>query len=107
MTERVISRRRFRVQHGQRCNGKGNRMTDEARRSEEAVSDIPWVRARLDDFSGLDFESPIKASKTADSSELSDLFRQAMQLHDESSSENRAFAMLVAITGMYFKPDDR
>jgi hypothetical protein len=84
-------------------------MTDEAsgQSAPKEPIDIPWLRASADDFSNVDFESPIAESKTADCSELSDLFRQAMQSHAEDSAEGRVFSMLSGVTGMYFKPEDR
>jgi hypothetical protein len=87
-------------------------MTDEAPEQDqpsepELPADIPWLRATAQDFLDFDFESPIAESTTADSSELSELFRQAMQANAEDSAAGRAFSMLSAITGMYFKPEDR
>jgi hypothetical protein len=87
-------------------------MTDEAseqseQKEPELPADIPWLRATADDLLDFDFESLIVESKTADCSDLSDLFRQAMQAHADDSSEGRIFSLLWAITGMHFKPQDR
>jgi hypothetical protein len=87
-------------------------MTDEASQQSEPKepelpADIPWLRATANDFLEFDFESPIIESKTADSSELAELLRQAMQANAEDSAAGRVFSMLSAVAGMYFKPEDR
>jgi hypothetical protein len=93
-------------------------MTDEisanadSKDGNESSSVPPWLRATLVDLKALDFESPITSSTTADCGELSELFQTAAQppsasgeLHDTSIA--RVFAMLSAVTGMYFKSEER
>jgi hypothetical protein len=70
---------------------------------------LPWLRATLDDLNDFDFEGPVATSQSADSMELSDLFRVAAgpvgektELPDTPSAH--IFAMLWAVTGMHFKP---
>jgi hypothetical protein len=74
--------------------------------------EIPWLRATPEDLVGLDFEAPLAGPSTADSNDLSDLFHAATQPTDDSTEfadtpKSRIFAMLAALTGMRFKPQDR
>jgi hypothetical protein len=78
--------------------------------SPTAESDAPqgppiWLRASLADLVDLDFEAPIGASQSADSDELSQLFRTAAEsAATERSPETpaaRVFSMLAAVTGMH------
>src|SRR5262249_55157356 len=71
----------------------------------------PWARASLADLADLDFEAPVAESQTADSTELSDLFRKAAgavgengELPDTPSA--RVFNMLAGVPGMAFKPPE-
>jgi len=78
----------------------------------EDVAKAPWLLSTSQDFDGLAFEAPIAASNTADCRELSDRFRAALPAADQGdtnpeTSEGRAYLTLSAITGMYFKPEDR
>ena len=71
----------------------------------------PWARATATDLMGFDFEAPIAGSSAAECQELSDLFRAAIQVSDASAElddtpATRAFTMLSAVNGMYFKPDE-
>jgi hypothetical protein len=67
----------------------------------------PWLRATLDDLLDLDFEAPIAESKSADSAELSDLFRIAANPAENGQTPDtpagRVFSMLWAVTGMHFR----
>ncbi|HEV2570826.1 MAG TPA: hypothetical protein VGU72_03750 [Beijerinckiaceae bacterium] len=65
-----------------------------------------WLHASLSDLVDLDFETPIATSKSADSRELSDLFRTASDRMEDTPAR-RIFHMLSAVTGMMFKPKDR
>lgn len=72
----------------------------------------PWLRATAADLRDLDFESPIAGSTSADTSELSDQFQAAMQSADKTAQPpdmptTRVFTMLSAVSGMYFKPEER
>src|SRR5260370_34406243 len=65
-----------------------------------------WLRATLADLANLDFEAPIAESKSADSHELSDLFRAAAG-ETEDTPAGRVFRILSAATGMAFRPNER
>src|ERR1700722_9800956 len=69
----------------------------------------PWSQASLADLGDIDFEAPIAASQSADSAELSELFRGAANGADGAAldvSATRIFGILAAVTGMHFKPQD-
>jgi hypothetical protein len=69
----------------------------------------PWSQASLADLGDIDFEAPIGASQSADSAELSELFRGAANGADGAAldvSATRIFGILAAVTGMHFKPQD-
>jgi hypothetical protein len=79
----------------------------EPQRSEPTDTLPPvWLRATLADLVGLEFESPIADSKSADSQELGDLFRKAAG-ETEDTPAARVFRMLSAVAGMLFRPKDR
>jgi hypothetical protein len=78
----------------------------------EPAETPPWLRATAADLRDLDFESPIAGSTSADTRELSDQFQAAMQPADKAAQPSdtaatRVFTTLSAITGMYFKPEER
>ena len=98
-------------------------MTDAAENFEEkpvaqnpaSESDAPqgppvWLRASLADLVDFDFEAPISRSTSADSNELSQLFRTAAEnAATDGSPETpaaRVFSMLAAVTGMYLKAQE-
>ena len=68
-----------------------------------------WLRASLGDLSDLDFEAPIAGSHSADAAELGELYRAAAgDVHADGAPETpalRVFAMLSAVLGMHFKPE--
>jgi hypothetical protein len=71
----------------------------------------PWARASVADLADLDFEAPAAESQSAESTELSHLFRRAAgavgengELPDTPSA--RVFNVLAAVTGMLFKPQE-
>ncbi len=80
---------------------------------EQAGSDsppkvFPWLRVSLDDLVGFDFEEPVADSQSADSAELSELFRAAVGAAGQNAEPPdtravRIFSMLWAVTGMYFR----
>jgi hypothetical protein len=74
--------------------------------TENPTAEPAWIRASQDDFAGIDFEAPIRASNKADSRELSDAFEKAAQQNPGTKQEN-VFGFLAALTGMHFKPDDK
>ena len=80
-----------------------------------AESDAPqgppvWLRASLADLVDFDFEAPISRSTSADSNELSQLFRTAAEnAATDGSAETpaaRVFSMLAAVTGMHLKAQE-
>lgn len=80
--------------------------------SEDVAQDasIPWLRASAADLVGLDIEAPIRGCSSADVGTFSDLYREATSPGGEpvsDSAANRVFAMLSAVTGMHFKPQER
>lgn len=79
--------------------------------SAAAVQAPIWLRATPEDVEGLDFEAPITGSVAADCLGLAAQFESAAHLSDAAdrveTASDRVFAILAAITGMYFKPDDR
>lgn len=68
-----------------------------------------WFRASIDDLEGLDFEAPLLGVISADCREISERYRIASQQGDGQveTASTRIFALLTAVTGMYFKPDDK
>ncbi|MGO9134653.1 MAG: hypothetical protein ACLP8A_11500, partial [Methylovirgula sp.] len=90
-------------------------MNENLGNTEEAVSDadqqeiIPWLQATLNDLNGLDFEAPISGIASADTQEISRIFQAASQSTTcvTGDSASRIFAFVAAVTGMYFKPQDR
>jgi hypothetical protein len=74
---------------------------------EQPQPSSPWLRATLDDLVNFDFEAPVAESKSADSAELSDLFRVAASPAEDGqvpdTPAGRVFAMLWAVTGMHFR----
>lgn len=86
--------------------------TQPAGNADEPAKPAPWLRATQADLKNLDFEAPITGSTAADTNELSNLFGAAMQPADKSDQPEdtpatRVYILLSAITGMYFKPEDR
>jgi hypothetical protein len=84
--------------------------TNETEKKLELIA--PWLLATADDFRDFDFEGPIADSTSADCQELSDQFQAAVLAaeqgkQDPETREGRAYTLLSAITGMYFKPEDR
>ena len=72
---------------------------------------MSWLRATFEDFAAVDFEAPIREASTADSHEVSRLYRTAVRRDDALSepaetSESRVFTMLAALTSMHFKPKE-
>lgn len=77
----------------------------------EAPTGPPWLRASLTDLNDLDFEAPVADSASADSAELGDLFRAAVdslgqQAAAADTPASRVFGMLAAVMGMHFKPKE-
>lgn len=72
-----------------------------------------WTLATLDDVAAVDFEGLIQGAKSADASELSDIYlKEAKAAADApeghgNQRQQRVFAMLGAAAGMHFKPADR
>jgi hypothetical protein len=71
----------------------------------------PWARATLSDLVDFDFEAPVAASSSADSSRLSDQFSTSGgsigsngELPDTPAA--RVFHMLTAATGMMFRSSE-
>jgi lysyl-tRNA synthetase class 1 len=88
------------------------RSTEAKGASAEEPRPPQWLSATLADLADLDFEAPIIASKSADSNELSDLYRAATSTDGDSTATAdtaaiRVFNMLSAVTGMMFKPQER
>jgi hypothetical protein len=78
----------------------------------QTIQPAPWARVTGADVQGLDFEAPIAGTSAAETQELSDLFRSALQSSNGSAEPDdtpiaRTFTMLCALSGMYFKPDER
>jgi hypothetical protein len=78
---------------------------------EEAVHVFPWLRASLADLDGLEFEAAVAESKSAEASELSELFRTSIQplgqnAEPPDTAATRIAILLSAVTGMHFKPAD-
>jgi hypothetical protein len=72
---------------------------------------LPWARASNADLADLDFEAPIAESRSAESRDLSELFRKAAGPIGENSEwvdtpSARVFSMLAGVTGMMFKPKE-
>lgn len=72
----------------------------------------PWLRATVDDLRDVDLEAPLAGAVVVECRELSDLYRAATTPDDgsaeiEDTPSNRVFSLLSAVTGMYFKPEDR
>ena len=81
------------------------------RAESEAPTGPPWLRASLTDLNDLDFEAPVADSASADSAELGDLFRAAVdslgqQAAAADTPASRVFGMLAAVMGMHFKPKE-
>jgi hypothetical protein len=78
--------------------------------ADDAPPNPPWLRASLADLRDLDFEAPIAESQSADSAELGELFRAgAGELSADGAagtSASRVFAMLSAVMGMHFRPQE-
>jgi hypothetical protein len=80
--------------------------------NDEGADDLsqvfPWLKATPADLTDFDFEAPIVESVSADSAELSDLFRIAAGPNKNGQVEDtlsgRVFSMLWAVTGMHFRP---
>jgi hypothetical protein len=71
---------------------------------------VPWARASVADIVDLDFEGPIAQSPSADSQELSEQFRAAVEAAKSEAAADtpaqRVFSLLWAVTGMHFKPQE-
>ena len=69
-----------------------------------------WLRATLADLVDFDFEAPIEGSQSADSNELSQLFRTAAEGAGASGNSEtpaiRVYSMLAAVTGMHLKAQE-
>ncbi len=69
-----------------------------------------WLRATSADLVDLDFEAPVIGSQSADSNELSQLFRTAAESAVTDGSPEtpaaRVFSMLAAATGMHLKAQE-
>ncbi|MEO6843150.1 MAG: hypothetical protein ABI192_20590 [Bradyrhizobium sp.] len=69
-----------------------------------------WLRASLADLVDLDFETPIIGSQSADSNELGQQFRAAIEnIAGEESPATpaaRVFSMLTAVMGMFLKAQE-
>jgi hypothetical protein len=69
-----------------------------------------WLRASLTDLVDLDFEAPIVASDSADSTDLGQMFRAAVDdVAGGARSETaaiRVFSMLSAVMGMQLKAQE-
>jgi hypothetical protein len=65
-----------------------------------------WLRATLADLENFDFEAPVAKSKSAESRDLSGLFRKAAD-ETEFPPAMRVFSILSAATGMAFSPNER
>ncbi len=86
-------------------------MNDEAA-SQEELPMVPWLRATFEDVASVNVEAPIAGSRTADCHELSDLYRAALAPTDgltepPDTAASRVFTTVTAVTGMYFKPQER
>ena len=68
----------------------------------DAAQGPPWLRASLADLAGFDFEAPIANSQSADSTELSELYRAAAESAGDTPA-SRIYAMLAAVTGMQLR----
>lgn len=78
---------------------------DSAAVSEPQGSPV-WLRASLTDLVGLDIEAPIVGSQSADSDELGQQFRAAINSAvptDPETPAARVFSMLAAVMGMHLK----
>lgn len=77
------------------------------------MSTTPWLQATLADLIDVDFEVPIAGFSTADTWDLSEVYRSAAQSLEaegqtlETSAHLRLFAFLSAVTSMYLKSGDR
>ena len=79
--------------------------------NEDTIPVPPWLRATMADLQDLDFEAPIANSKSADASDLSELFSASTQPADKKpeppdTAATRIAILLSSVTGMQFKPDE-
>ena len=87
--------------------------TPTAEQANNEAGNVPeWLSATSEDVGRIGFETPLLGALTADCRELSDMYRAASTPLDGSAdlgaeSSRRVFAMLAAVTGMHFKPNDR
>lgn len=67
-----------------------------------------WLQATLEDIAVVDFEAPIAGSTSIDLHEFGNAFIAAQKRAEENEDHAavRVFAMLAALTQMYFKPND-
>ena len=70
-----------------------------------------WLTATVDDLRRTNFELPIVGSTAADAGELGDLFESVLPRPEVRSEIRdtppvRVFAMLAAVAGMYFRPEN-
>jgi hypothetical protein len=73
---------------------------------------IAWLQASEADLAGLDFEAPIAGSTSPTCDALRDLYRLAAHPYKEGeqpveTQATRVFAMLLAVTSMYLKAQER
>ena len=87
---------------GQRPNERGGRCQTTPAGEIDAAQGPPWLRASLADLAGFDFEAPIANSQSADSTELSELYRAAAEGAGDTPA-SRIYAMLAAVTGMQLR----
>jgi hypothetical protein len=85
---------------------------EEAEKDDSNNNEVkPWLSATVEDAQSLNFETPIIASTTADCMQLNDQFQATLKIDQERESADdaatRVYNMLVAITGMYFRPAQR
>lgn len=81
--------------------------TETGSESDSTASGPPWVRAKMADLNGLDFEQPITASSSADCVDLREKFRSALKDGGADTPASRVYAMLEGVSSMYLRPDDR
>jgi hypothetical protein len=67
-------------------------------------SELPWSQATLADLENFEFEKPIAASTSADTFEMTDLFRVVRNAADQDTREHRVYSLLEAACSLHFDP---
>lgn len=84
-------------------------MTKDASAAGELPPRPVWLQATLEDIAMVDFEAPIAGPTSIELYEFGNAFVAAHKQAEavDNRAAVRVFAMLTAITQMYFKPNDK